>query len=100
MLGEPALEGFPDRIEMGCAIDVGLADMREVAAEVGQQRPPDRPYETLEVVQFAGVRGGDQGGADLDDFHFLQGPAAFRGGGLQIDYQPVRHRSYPYQGPR
>ncbi len=38
MLGEPALEGFPDRIEMGCAIDVGLADMREVAAEVGQQR--------------------------------------------------------------
>ena len=28
MLGEPALEGFPDRIEMGCAIDVGLADMR------------------------------------------------------------------------
>ena len=56
-----------------------------VAAEVGQQRPPDRSYETLEVVQFAGVRGGDQGGADLDDFHFLQGPAAFRGSGLQID---------------
>lgn len=98
MLGELVFEGFLDCIEMGCVIDVGLVDMCEVVVEVGQQWLFDWLYEMLEVVQFVGVCGGDQGGVDFDDFYFFQGLVVFCGSGFQIDYQLVRYWSYLYQG--
>ncbi|MCY1175208.1 hypothetical protein D9M73_154370 [compost metagenome] len=95
VLRQPVLELRPDFIERGGMIDMVLGDMREFAAERGQHRSTLRPHEALEVIQLAAVGLGDQGGADLDDLHFLDRPAASLGGGFQVDYQPVGHRCCP-----
>ncbi|MNP41832.1 hypothetical protein D3C76_1355560 [compost metagenome] len=88
---QPVFELRPHRTQRLGGVDVVLADMRQFAAEGGQHGAPLRPHEALEVVQLAAVVLADQGGADLDDFHFLDGPSAFLGGGFQVDYQPVGH---------
>jgi len=81
---QPALELRPDLGEGRGGVDLRLADMGQLAAEGGQAGAAQRPDEALEGFQL--VAGGvHQGGADLDDFHVFQGPAAFLGGGLQVD---------------
>ncbi|MCY1178669.1 hypothetical protein D9M73_190340 [compost metagenome] len=94
VVAEPALKRRPDFAQRLRRIDVGLGDVRQLAAKRRQQRPPHGADEALELVQFASLAV-HQGGADFNDFHIRYGPSTLIGGGLQINDQPMRHCRVP-----
>ncbi|MND98951.1 hypothetical protein D3C80_913240 [compost metagenome] len=94
MMTEPALELRPDFGE-GCRrVDIGLADVGQLAAERGQLRSPPRAHETLEMPNFPALAV-DQGRADFNDFHLRDRPAAIVCGCFKVDHQPMAHSRLP-----
>ena len=65
---QPALELLPHGTQRRGGIDIGLADLGELTAEMGQMRAPGGPHKALEMLDFMAARI-DQAGADFDDFH-------------------------------
>ncbi len=94
MLPEPVLEAGPYLAKRRGRIDVGLADVGQLATERGQLRAPPRAHETLEVVDLTAFAG-DQARADFNDFHLRDRPPTLIGGGLQVDHQPMAHTRLP-----
>src|SRR3990167_2668101 len=88
---QPAFELRPYRAQRRGGGDIGLADLRELTAEVGQVRTSGGPHKALEVLDFMAASV-DQAGSYFDDFHLCDRPAAFFGGGFQVYYQPMLHK--------
>ncbi|MNV69839.1 hypothetical protein D3C71_1627690 [compost metagenome] len=94
VMTQPALEARPDLRERRRTVDLGLADVRQLAAERRQLWPSPGPHETLEVVHFTALAG-NQACADFNDFHLCNRPTTLVGGGLQVDHQPMAHTRLP-----